>query len=175
MSWFLDGLAILFVVLLGIVGFKRGFIEELGRLIGLIIAILISVSNSAKLSIKLNEILPSDQWMGLFLSFSLLFTATLIGARVLTKLVHIALLSRSNQLMNRSLGFLFGGIKGGFIVMVFIWVIAILPLKKWSIIIQENSQIAQRSNKLRLEMVTFFNWEDPVALSESYLKQLTQP
>jgi hypothetical protein len=54
-------------------------------------------------------------------------------------------------------------------------VIAILPLKKWSIIIQENSQIAQRSNKLRLEMVTFFNWEDPVALSESYLKQLTQP
>ncbi|MBT7514487.1 MAG: hypothetical protein HN655_01360, partial [Candidatus Marinimicrobia bacterium] len=93
MSWFLDGLAILFVVLLGIVGFKRGFIEELGRLIGLIIAILISVSNSAKLSIKLNEILPSDQWMGLFLSFSLLFTATLIGARVLTKLVHIALLS----------------------------------------------------------------------------------
>ncbi|MBT4154426.1 MAG: CvpA family protein [Candidatus Marinimicrobia bacterium] len=175
MSWFLDGLAILFVVLLGIVGFKRGFIEELGRLIGLIIAILISVSNSAKLSIKLNEILPSDQWMGLFLSFSLLFTATLIGARVLTKLVHIALLSKSNQLMNRSLGFLFGGIKGGFIVMVFIWVIAILPLKKWSIIIQENSQIAQRSNKLRLEMVTFFNWEDPVALSESYLKQLTQP
>lgn len=175
MSWFLDGLAILFVVLLGIVGFKRGFIEELGRLIGLIIAILISVSNSAKLSIKLNEILPSDQWMGLFLSFSLLFTATLIGARVLTKLVHIALLSKSNQLMNRSLGFLFGGIKGGFIVMVFIWVIAILPLKKWSMIIQENSQIAQRSNKLRLEMVTFFNWEDPVALSESYLKQLTQP
>lgn len=175
MSWFLDGLAILFVVLLGIVGFKRGFIEELGRLIGLIIAILISVSNSAKLSIKLNEILPSDQWMGLFLSFSLLFTVTLIGARVLTKLVHIALLSKSNQLMNRSLGFLFGGIKGGFIVMVFIWVIAILPLKKWSIIIQENSQIAQRSNKLRLEMVTFFNWEDPVALSESYLKQLTQP
>ena len=172
MSWFLDGLAILFVVLLGIVGFKRGFIEELGRLIGLI---LISVSNSAKLSIKLNEILPTDQWMGLFLSFSLLFTATLIGARVLTKLVHIALLSKSNQLMNRSLGFLFGGIKGGFIVMVFIWVIAILPLKKWSIIIQENSQIAQRSNKLRLEMVTFFNWEDPVALSESYLKQLTQP
>lgn len=175
MSWFLDGLAILFVVLLGIVGFKRGFIEELGRLIGLIIAILISVSNSAKLSIKLNEILPTDQWMGLFLPFSLLFTATLIGARVLTKLVHIALLSKSNQLMNRSLGFLFGGIKGGFIVMVFIWVIAILPLKKWSIIIQENSQIAQRSNKLRLEMVTFFNWEDPVALSESYLKQLTQP
>ncbi|MDC1037756.1 CvpA family protein [Candidatus Marinimicrobia bacterium] len=175
MSWFLDGLAILFVVLLGIVGFKRGFIEELGRLIGLIIAILISVSNSAKLSIKLNEIFPSDQWMGLFLSFSLLFTVTLIGARVLTKLVHIALLSKSNQLMNRSLGFLFGGIKGGFIVMVFIWVIAILPLKKWSIIIQENSQIAQRSNELRLEMVTFFNWEDPVALSESYLKQLTQP
>ena len=67
MTWFLDGLAVFFILLLGIIGFKRGFIEELGRLIGLIFAILISVSNSTNISIKLNEVLPIDQWMGLFL------------------------------------------------------------------------------------------------------------
>ena len=175
MSWFLDGLALLFIVLLGVVGFRRGFIEELGRLIGLIFAILISVSNSAKFSVKLNDVLPTDEWMSMFLSFSLLFAVTLMGARILTKLVQIALLSKSNQWMNRSFGFVFGSIKGFFIMMVFVWVMAILPLQKWSDIIAANSKLAQKSNQIRIIMVEFFNWEDPIALSESYLKQLTQP
>ena len=175
MSWFLDGLALLFIVLLGVVGFRRGFIEELGRLIGLIFAILISVSNSAKFSVKLNDVLPTDEWMSMFLSFSLLFAVTLMGARILTKLVQIALLSKSNHWMNRSLGFVFGSIKGFFIMMVFVWFMAILPLQKWSDIITANSKFAQKSNQIRIIMVEFFNWEDPIALSESYLKQLTQP
>ena len=175
MSWFLDGLALLFIVLLGVVGFRRGFIEELGRLIGLIFAILISVSNSAKFSVKLNDVLPTDEWMSMFLSFSLLFVVTLMGARILTKLVQIALLSKSNQWMNRSFGFVFGSIKGFFIMMVFVWFMAILPLQKWSDIITANSKLAQKSNQIRIIMVEFFNWEDPITLSESYLKQLTQP
>ena len=175
MSWFLDGLAIFFIVLLGAVGYKRGFIEELGRLIGLILAILIAMSNSMAVSTRLNDFLPIDQWVGLFISFSLLFAATLIAARVLTKFVHIALLSKSNHLMNRSLGFLFGSTKGFFIIMVFVWFITILPLQKWSNIIVENSRIAQKGNQYRGSIISFFNWEDPVAMSESYFKQLTQP
>ena len=109
------------------------------------------------------------------LSFSLLFAVTLMGARILTKMVQIALLSKSTQWMNRSLGFVFGSIKGFFIMMVFIWIMAILPLQKWSNIIEDNSILAQKSNLIRINMVEFFNWEDPVALSESYLKQLSQP
>jgi membrane protein required for colicin V production len=175
MSWFLDGLAFLFILFLGYNGFKRGFIEELGRLLGLALAILISISNSANLSIKLNEILPADEWMGIFLSFALLFTGALFAARVLTKLVQIALLSKSNQLMNGSLGFIFGSIKGCFILMVFVWFIAILPLHKWTMIIEENSRIAKQGNKFRSTLVSFFNWDDPVSMSESYIKQLTQP
>jgi uncharacterized membrane protein required for colicin V production len=116
-----------------------------------------------------------DEWMGMFLSFSLLFAVTLMATRILTKMVQIALLSKSNQWMNRSLGFVFGSIKGFFIMMVFIWIMAILPLQKWSNIIQANSILAQKSNLIRINMVEFFNWEDPVALSESYLKQLSQP
>jgi len=113
--------------------------------------------------------------LSIFLSFALLFTAALFAARVLTKLVHIALLSKSNQLMNGSLGFIFGSIKGCFILMVFVWFIAILPLQKWTMIIEGNSRIAQQGNKFRSALVSFFNWEDPVSMSESYIKQLTQP
>jgi hypothetical protein len=98
-----------------------------------------------------------------------------MATRILTKMVQIALLSKSNQWMNRSLGFVFGSIKGFFIMMVFIWIMAILPLQKWSNIIEANSILAQKSNLIRINMVEFFNWEDPIALSESYLKQLSQP
>ena len=120
MSWFLDGLAVFFMVYLGVVGFKRGFIEELGRLIGLLLAVVIAISNSTSLFIQLNGIINVDEWIGIFLSFSLLFSATLIAARVLTKLVHIAMLSKSNQLMNYSLGFLFGTMKGFFVIIIFV-------------------------------------------------------
>jgi uncharacterized membrane protein required for colicin V production len=57
MSWFLDGLAVFFMVYSGVVGFKRGFIEELGRLIGLLLAVVIAISNSTSLFIQLNGII----------------------------------------------------------------------------------------------------------------------
>jgi len=175
MSWFLDGLAVFFMVYSGVVGFKRGFIEELGRLIGLLLAVVIAISNSTSLFIQLNGIINVDEWIGIFLSFSLLFSATLIAARVLTKLVHIAMLSKSNQLMNYSLGFLFGTMKGFFVIIIFTWFIAILPLRKWSTIIRENSRFVGIGNQFRSSLVLFFNWEDPISLSESYLRQLTEP
>ena len=53
MTWFLDGAAILFILFLGYIGFNRGLIEELGRLIGLIIAIIISMSNTKSVSDKI--------------------------------------------------------------------------------------------------------------------------
>ena len=31
------------------------------------------------------------------------------------------------------------------------------------------------SNQIRLTVISFFNWEDPISLSESYIKKITQP
>jgi len=76
MPWLLDGIAILFILFWGYRGFKNGLIEELGRLLGLIIAILISISSSANLSLKLVKLLPMDAGMSIFLSFGLLFIST---------------------------------------------------------------------------------------------------
>tara|TARA_B110000014_G_C20121658_1_gene594706 strand:+ start:761 stop:1288 length:528 start_codon:yes stop_codon:yes gene_type:complete len=175
MSWFLDSLAVLFIIGLGYTGFKRGFIEELGRLLGLLSAILIAVSNSSSLYSHIHPLLFADEWLSMFLSFALLFFLTLIVSRLLTSLIHIVVLSDNIQLMNRSLGFIFGSIKGGFILIVFIWFIAILPLKKWTMFIEQNSRLAQKGNLFRVSIVSFFNWDDPVLMSESYIKQLTQP
>ena len=41
--------------------------------------------------------------------------------------------------------------------------------------IEQNSRLAQKGNLFRVSIVSFFNWDDPVLMSESYIKQLTQP
>ena len=51
MLWFLDALVLIFI-LLGYSGFNKGLIEELGRLIGLVLSIIISISNTILYQIK---------------------------------------------------------------------------------------------------------------------------
>ncbi len=175
MTWFLDGFAILFILFLGYNGFNRGLIEELGRLIGLIIAIIISMSNTKSVSDKIIGIVGLEDWIIKILTFSLLFIATIILTRLLTKMLNIAILSKNNQMMNQSLGFTFGAFKGFFIIMTILWFIALLPKQKWTSFMGKNSNISKISNQFRISIVSFFNWDDPVELSESYIKQLTQP
>ena len=175
MTWFLDGFAILFILFLGYNGFNRGLIEELGRLIGLIIAILISMSNTKSVSDKIIGIVGLDEWIIKILTFSLLFIATITLTRLLTKMLNIAIISKNNQMMNQSLGFTFGAFKGFFIIMTILWFIALLPKQEWTSFMGKKSNISKISNQFRISLVSFFNWDDPVELSESYIKQLTQP
>ena len=175
MTWFLDGVAILFILFLGYIGFNRGLIEELGRLIGLIIAILISMSNTKSISDKIIGIVGLDDWIIKILAFTLLFIATIVLTRLLTKMLNIAILSKNNQMMNQSLGFTFGAFKGFFIIMTILWFIALLPKQEWTSFMGKKSNISKISNQFRISIVSFFNWDDPVELSESYIKQLTQP
>ena len=175
MSWFVDGLAVFFMIIMGVSGFARGLIEELGRLVGLVTALIVSIFSTSELSQKLIKLVPMDNWISLCLTFSGIFAVVLIAGRVLTRFVHIAFLSKSNQWVNRSMGFVFGSIKGFFIIMAFTWILAIVPLQKWSHVIVSNSRIARTGIAFRVAVVSFFNWEDPVALGESYIMELTQP
>ena len=171
----LDGVAIAFILLWGYQGFKNGLIEELGRLLGLIVAILISMSKSSDLSLKVKEFIQIEYWLSIFISFSILFISIIFTARFFTKLIKIAFLSQGNQLMNRLLGLFFGALKGSGMIIVLVWIIAILPLEKWTSFINQNSRLAVIGNDLRISTVSFFNWEDPVLVSESYIKKLTKP
>jgi hypothetical protein len=66
-------------------------------------------------------------------------------------------------------------VKGFMMVIVFVWLLALLPMEKWTDIIERNSVIARKGNKIRVEIVDFFGWDDPVVTSEAYLHQLIQP
>ena len=175
MPSFLDSLAIFFIIIMGYSGFSKGFIEEFGRLLGLIFAVFVSLSKSISLSTYLSTIIDFGGSILLPLSYSLLFILSIFIGRILTKLAHVAFLSLENRLMNHTLGFFFGMAKGATLLITFVWFISILPLQKWNKIINENSRLITYSNQVRVSVISFFNWEDPISLSESYIKEITQP
>ena len=175
MPSFLDSLAIFFIIIMGYSGFTKGFIEELGRLLGLIFAVFVSMSKSVAFSSYLSTFIEYKESILLSLSYTLLFILSIFIGRILTKFAHIAFLSAANRLMNHTMGFFFGMVKGAVVLISFVWFMSILPLQKWNTIINENSKLIIYSNQIRLSVISFFNWEDPISLSESYVKKMTQP
>ena len=175
MSWILDVLASVYIIFLGYNGFNRGFIEEVGQLIGLTLAIAISISWASDLSIKLSEMFAIDNWLPNLLAFTFLFIASLLVARLFTLMLNISLVSSGNKLVNKIFGFVFGSLKGFVVFTVFIWFIDLLPLIKWSYYIQKNSKLAQHSTNYRKNVVAFFSWEDSISIGESYIREKTQP
>ena len=175
MNFIIDGLIFFFIITMAIRGFFRGFIEEFGQMIGLIISSLISLTQFYKISNYLSKMLFLEQWLSNTFSFIIIFSISLMIIRIIIKTIHIIFLSNYNQWMNKFLGILFGGIKGSIIITVFIWFIAILPLTKWTSIIEENSKFAKVSNDIGLLIIDIFNWNDSLIKTESYFKKITHP
>ena len=175
MPSFLDSLAIFFIIIMGYNGFTKGFIEEFGRLLGLIFAVFFSMSKSVTLFTYISNFIHYKESILLPLSYTLLFVLSICIGRILTKFAHLAFLSVENRLMNNAMGFFLGTIKGAILLISFFWFVSILPLHKWNSIINKNSKLITYSNQIRLSVISIFNWEDPVALSESYIKKITQP
>ena len=175
MSWFLDGLAFLYMIFNGILGFNRGIVDELGRLIGLCISILVATSQAVNISAYILDKIQLEPWMAVFIAFCSVFSLILIISRLVTRLFQIALLSKTNIWVNNLLGLLFGMIKGFYIITVFIWVLIILPLDKWTNIIGQNSNIFHTATSFHNNIVSFFGWEDPINYSENFIKDLVQP
>ena len=105
MSWFLDGLAFLYMLLNGTLGFTRGLVDELGRLIGLVISILVAISQTVNISNLILDKIDLEPWLAVFIGFSSIFTVILISSRLITRLFQIALLSKANIWINSLLGF----------------------------------------------------------------------
>ena len=176
MIQFLDALAIFFMISMGVIGFRRGVIEELGRLLGLIISMIFSLSFYLDLSSFLIQWIKFDITVLTILSFILLFSIILITIRIITKLIHYLFLSKSTNLVNRLMGIIFGMCKGMLFVMVFFWVFEIIPNDTTKEIVSKKSMIAGHLVELRKSIVLTFNLNDPIEKGEKtildYLKEI---
>ena len=150
------------MVLLGSIGFRRGFIEEVGRLIGLIVSTVFSLKYYLSLSAKILTFVQLNTFVVMVISFSTIFVLILFIVRVLTRFFHILLTSTGTKFANRSMGFIFGALKGIIILMIFYWSIDLFPKNKWVSIIQKESYLSYRFTSTRFIIINLFHLEDPI-------------
>ena len=178
MIQFLDALSIFFILSTGAIGFRRGLLEELGRLLGLIFATILSLNLYIDLSTFLINWINIDTSILFILSFILIFSIILIITRMITKLIHYLFLSKSTNWVNRFLGVFFGMSKGILFVMIFFWAFEIIPNITIKKIVSEKSIIADHLVQLRKTIILTFNFNDPVAKGEetilNYLKTMKE-
>ncbi len=174
MILFLDILVIMLFIAMGAIGFKRGLVEELGRLIGLIVSSSFAWSYYTKLSIVVLNIIDINPWVVMIFSFFLIFGVVLLIMRIFTRFIHLLLLSKSTKLFNRGMGFIFGAFKAALVVMIFLWAVEIAPNDKWSKIIHEESFIASSLTDARHKLILVFNFQDPVQKGEISIQKLME-
>ena len=74
MIQFIDALAFFFLIGMSIIGFRRGLVEELGRLLGLIFATVFSLKFYVKLGSMILNWISMDVWVLFILSFIAIFS-----------------------------------------------------------------------------------------------------
>ncbi len=174
MILFLDILAIMSIIAMGAIGFKRGLVEELGRLIGLIVSSSFAWSYYARLSSIVLNTIDINPWVVIVFSYFFIFCVVLLFMRIFTKFIHLLLLSKSTKLLNKWMGFFFGAFKAALVVMIFLWAVEIAPNEKWSKIIYEQSTIASSLTGVRQKFIHIFNFQDPVQKGEQSIQELLE-
>ena len=172
MILFLDVLASFFMVIMGAVGFRRGFIEEMGRLLGLIISTIFALNYYLDLAGLIQSIMPVNTFVIMVISFAIIFALMLFITRVLTRFFHILLTSSGTKFANRSMGFLFGAVKGMIILMLLYWTVDLFPEKKWATIIRKESYLSKTFTDTRHVIIDIFHLTDPVHQGELFIKDV---
>ncbi len=171
---FFDGIAYFFLLVMGIIGFQRGVVEEMGRLLGLILANLVALRYVNVFSVQLEKVLPGDVIPVQPVGYVLLFAFTLISVRLLTRFVHLLLLTKSTRWANRWMGLGFGVIKGLLILMVVVTALEMLPGARWSQKVLASSVVSRTLQVARTRITILFNWPDFVEEGRSLMEQVME-
>ena len=129
MSHPFDWLSIPVLLVSGYVGYRRGFLEEVARFVELIIATLISVRFYGVLTAWLKDFLAADDLFLRVISFLIILLICLFVIRYFTRWIQDTILDKGVDLANNAVGFLFGLLRGCVIILLFLWLVEIMPTK----------------------------------------------
>jgi membrane protein required for colicin V production len=169
---FFDLFAATFLLFLGINGFNRGFIIEIGRIISLIFTLWLSITYYVDFAEILQQELSINLYFILFVSFSIIFISTLIITRIIIDLIYQILGPRNTGLLNQVLGFLVGAVKGTIPIILILSAFELLPVQNWIDTLYKESRIANIAKTIRDKNIEYFKLEDPVNAGKEYVKSI---
>ncbi|MBU0528616.1 CvpA family protein [bacterium] len=169
---FFNLFAITFLLFLGIGGFKRGFIIEIGRIISLVFTLWLGITYYVDFAEILEQEVSVNPYFILFVSFSIIFISTLIITRIIIDLIYQILGLRNAGLLNQVLGFIGGAIKGTIPIILILWAFELLPIQNWTDTLYKESRVANIARTIRDKNIEYFGWEDPVSAGKEYVKSI---
>ena len=135
---FLDALGCMILVWFGYRGFKKGLTGEIGHVVGLLGAVIISMSWYVSLGGILSNLLPVHGYVLIGLAFSALFFPVLIVFRILFKIIEFFISTAGLNPLNNWLGIITGLVKGVLILSMVIWGIELINNSRWTGIVKSN-------------------------------------
>lgn len=169
---FFDLFAATYLLFMGFGGFKNGWILETGKIIGVIIALWISITFYIDLAEVIQQEISFDPIATLFLSFFVIFSLTFILTRIIILLIDQIIGIRKMRFFNQLLGFFFGMLKGSILIVMVLWIFELLPYQKWTDTLYTNSAIARILRHVRDTSIDYMGWEDPIGEGKAYIKSL---
>ena len=172
MILFIDGLVVFFVSINSYLGIKRGFIEEIGRILGLAFSIIISFNSYLNLSEIIIMWTSVNQKSVLIISYLIVFIISIQFFRLISKILQFLFISKSIKMMNKFLGALVGFFKGLMFISIFIWFFELIPNHKISKIILSESKITSQLVNIRTNVSKIFYFDKSIKESEKRIEKL---
>ncbi|MEE9167311.1 MAG: CvpA family protein [Candidatus Neomarinimicrobiota bacterium] len=166
-----DVLTLLVMAVLAIIGYTRGFLEELGRFLGLVISSLVAIRFFAPVSSWLQSRTSLDDALLAVVSFLAIFLPVLVLFRLLSGTLQLFMLSRGIRSSNRVLGFMFGILKGAFALMIIMLVMDMAPNPEFFQNLRERSITYRYLTQGRRWVVGAFGMEEQVAKGRTWMKE----
>ncbi len=172
MILFVDGLIVFFASMNGYLGLKRGFLEEIGRILGLAFSIIISFNNYLNVSEIILVWTSLNQKGILIISYLIIFIISIQFFRLLSKILQFLFISKSTKVINKLLGALLGFFKGIIFISIFVWFFELIPNHKISKIILSESKITTQLINARTAISEIFYFDKPVKETEKRIEKL---
>ena len=172
MILFIDGLVIFYASMNGYLGLKRGFLEEISRILGLAFSIIISFNNYLNLSEIISKWNSLNQKGVLIISYLIIFIISIQFFRLISKILQFLFISKSTKMMNKLLGALVGFFKGMIFISIFVWFFELIPNHRISKIILSESKITSQLVKTRTNVSEVFYFDKPIKESEKRIEKL---
>ena len=172
MILFIDGLVVFNASINGYLGLKRGFLEEISRMLGLAFSIIISFNNYLNLSEIISKWNSLNQKGVLIISYLIIFIISIQFFRLISKIFQFLFISKSTKMINKLLGALFGFFKGMIFISIFIWFFELIPNHKISKIILSESKITSQLVNARTTISEIFYFDKPIKENEKRIEKL---
>ena len=172
MILFIDGLVFFYASINGYLGLKRGFLEEISRILGLAFSIIISFNNYLNLSEIISKWTSLNQKGVLIISYLIIFIISIQFFKLISKILQFLFISKSTKMMNKLLGALFGFFKGMIFISIFVWFFELIPNHRISKIILSESKITSQLVYFRTTISEIFYFDKTIKESEKKIEKL---